>query len=91
MSESPDIPRNATDRNVQTAVGLFKGHITLPSSFLTTMLLAICGSFLLVTHWCFDEVNNIRQRLREHEKIIYTFIEKATATPVPDPARENVK
>lgn len=84
MSElpSPPVPAppvNATDRNVQTATGMWRGHITLPSAFLTGSLLIICGSFLLVTHWCFDEVKSIR----EHEKVIYGFIEKPAATPAP--------
>lgn len=89
MSELPSpqpAPVNATDRNVQTAAGMWRGHITLPSAFLSGMLLIICGSFLLVTHWCFDEVNSIRERLREHEKVIYGFIERPPATPAPAPA-----
>lgn len=88
MNEPPSPPApplNATDRNVQTATGMWRGHITLPSSFLSGMLLIICASFLLVTHWCFDEVKSIRERLREHERIIYGFIEKPTPAPLATP------
>lgn len=85
MNNPPPSPsHNATDRNVQSAVGMWTGHITLPSAFLSGGLLAILATFLLVIHWCFDEVTSIRGRLREHERIIYGFIEKsASATPVP--------
>jgi hypothetical protein len=74
---------NATDRNIQTAPGMWRGHITLPSAFLSGGLLLIVCAFLLVIHWCFEEVASIRERLRDHERIIYGFIEKGAATPAP--------
>lgn len=76
-------PLNATDRNTETARGFWNGHITLPSSFLTIMILLPNLAWLIVVRWCFNEVDSIRARLIEHEKVIYGFIEKHPAPLTP--------
>lgn len=88
---------NATDRNVRSATGIWKGHITLPSSFLTCLLLLICGSFLLIINWTFEQTTQIRDRLRAVEnlnarllQVLAPAIPQPSVPPSPADAREAI-
>lgn len=83
LHQPPTAPVNATDRNVTTSAGMFSGHITLPSSFLSFLLILVFGSFLVVIHWCFDEVTTIRQRLIAREQVIDRYVERAASMATP--------
>lgn len=66
---SPPAPVNATDRNIQTARGLFSGHLTLPCSFVTFGIIIFAIVYLVSLSWWIDQVNQVRERLRESERL----------------------
>jgi hypothetical protein len=75
-------PRNATDRNVETATGMWRGHITLPSSFLTMMLFLTNVGYVLTIHWMMDQQDQMRERIKAQEVLIVEAIKKL---PLPTP------
>lgn len=79
-----ETPKNATDRNVVTATGMWRGHITLPSAFLSGCFIMLCASFLIVIYWCFDQQTQLRDRIRALEVINARLIQ-AIAPTVPLP------
>lgn len=89
MSETPTPPvvaLNPTDRNISTAHGLWKGHVTLPCSFVTLGAVAILTGFLLVLHWQFDQQTQMRERLQRQTEIIHSLLlEKGVEIPPIDP------
>jgi hypothetical protein len=48
---------------------MWRGHITLPSSFLSGIFVLQCLLFAYVFHLCFSEMQQLRDRLRALEQI----------------------
>lgn len=67
-------PVNATDRNVKTAAGIFTGHITLPCAFVTFFFVLLNVFYLLIVHWQFDQITQVRARLGRQEELVQGFL-----------------
>lgn len=82
----PAVPVNPTDRNTATAHGLWKGHLTLPCSFVTLFSVLVAASFLVVLKWQFDQQTQMRTRLQRQTEIIHTLLlEKGVNLPEMEP------
>lgn len=73
---SPPAPVNSTDRNIQTARGLFSGHLTLPCSFVTFGIIVFAIVYLVSLSWWIDQVNQVRERLRESERLNHEIVNR---------------